>query len=81
MDNDIALTFNHFMPGAKYKIPGVGYRYFTKIFFFLGEANPAIATKPLIFDRWTQNAFFSLLLQSYPSETKDFFRGLKAPTK
>ncbi|MDA7532388.1 hypothetical protein OAK70_02445 [Akkermansiaceae bacterium] len=81
MDNDLAMAFNHFMPSGKYKIPGVSYRYFTKIFFFLGEANPAIATKPLIFDKWTQNAFFSLLLQSYPSETKDFFRGLKAPTK
>jgi hypothetical protein len=81
VNNDIAIAFNHFILGAKYKIPGVDYRYFTKIFFFLGETNPAIATKPLIFDRWTQNAFYSLLLQSYPTETRSFFRGLKTPTK
>lgn len=42
------------------QIPGTGVSYFTKVFFFIGEATPKLALKPLIFDKWTINAFFAL---------------------
>ena len=44
-------------------IMGIGPSYFTKLFFFIGQANDEIMLKPLIFDKWTQNAFFALLSQ------------------
>jgi hypothetical protein len=50
--------------GGRLKLNGVGHAFFTKIFFFLGQASGRLTTKPLIFDRWTQNAFFLLLSQT-----------------
>lgn len=50
--------------GGKNHIKGIGPSYFTKLFFFIGQANDEIILKPLIFDRWTQNAFFALLSQT-----------------
>ena len=50
--------------GGENHIMGIGPSYFTKLFFFIGQANDEIILKPLIFDRWTQNAFFALLSQT-----------------
>jgi hypothetical protein len=49
--------------GGKNHIKGIGPSYFTKLFFFVGQANDEIMLKPLILDKWTQNAFFALLSQ------------------
>jgi hypothetical protein len=46
--------------GGANQIPGIGMSYFTKVFFCIGEATPELALKPLIFDKWTINAFFAL---------------------
>jgi hypothetical protein len=46
------------------KLQGVGYAYFTKLMYFLGHHNPLVKTKPLIFDKWTSNAYFALLIDS-----------------
>lgn len=48
-----------FKGGSNY-IYGVGPSYFTKIFFFIGQANNKIINKPLIMDKWTTNAYFAL---------------------
>lgn len=48
----------------KGKLQGVGYAYFTKLMYFLGHYNPLVKTKPLIFDKWTSNAYFALLINS-----------------
>ena len=48
----------------KGKLQGVGYAYFTKLMYFLGHHNPLVKTKPLIFDKWTSNAYFALLINS-----------------
>lgn len=42
------------------QIPGIGVSYFTKVFFFIGQAPPELTLQPLIFDKWTINAFFAL---------------------
>ena len=75
--SDYRSPFEIMMSGKKYKIPGVDYRYYTKIFFFLGQAKDSIATKPLIFDKWTTNAFYALLSQSHPDDVQKYFRGVK----
>lgn len=46
--------------GGVNQIPGIGVSYFTKVFFFIGQASSTISVKPLIFDKWTVNAFFAL---------------------
>jgi len=48
----------------KGKLQGVGFAYFTKLMYFLGHHNPLVKTKPLIFDKWTSNAYFALLIDS-----------------
>lgn len=73
INNDLATPFKNMMNKGKYKIPGVGYAYFTKIFFFLGQANDAIKFKPLILDKWTSNGFFALLSQTYPEKVYGLF--------
>lgn len=70
---DIETPFNNFMPKGDYKIQGIAYSFFTKIFFFIGQANPKIAEKPLIFDKWTKNAFYALLTDTYPDEIPQYF--------
>jgi hypothetical protein len=77
MRNDYSTPFKQMMRGKSHNIPGIDYRYFTKIFFFIGQANNTIVNKPLIFDKWTSNAFFALLSQTYPEEVCRFFRDVK----
>jgi hypothetical protein len=48
-----------FKSGSNF-IDGVGPSYFTKIFFFIGQADDKLTTKPLIMDKWTINAYFAL---------------------
>jgi hypothetical protein len=50
--------------GGVAKLKGVGPAYFTKVFFFVGQAASGLSPLPLIFDKWTQNAFFLLLAQA-----------------
>jgi len=77
-EGDFKTPFKQMMPSNKYKIPGVGYPYFTKIFFFLGQSNDHIKIKPLILDKWTSNSFYALLSQSYPEDIPKFFRTIKS---
>jgi len=74
---DFRTPFKYMMQNGRYRIPGIGYAYFTKIFFFAGQANTEIKIKPLIFDKWTSNAFFALLSQTHPNEISKFFRAVK----
>lgn len=46
------------------KLSGIGHPYYSKILFFLAQANPDITAQPLIFDRWTKNAFYVFLNQT-----------------
>ena len=46
------------------KINGVGPAYHTKVLFFFGQIEPRKPNRPLIFDKWTKNAFYALLCQS-----------------
>jgi len=55
------------------KIRGVGHAFHTKILFFLGQAIPHILSKPLIFDRWTKNAFCVFLYQTGQKELANEF--------
>lgn len=71
---DFRTPFNDMMPNGRHRIPGIGYAYFTKIFFFAGQANTEIKIKPLIFDKWTSNAFFALLAQTHPNDICKYFR-------
>ena len=45
---------------GKYKLEGVDYAYFTKI-FFLGQIDEKVKVKPLILDKWTRTAFCALI--------------------
>jgi len=54
--------FLAFSPGEALQIPGVGYAYFTKLFFFFGQVYDA-SVKPLIFDKWLTNAHCALTIQ------------------
>jgi len=77
----VRSCFNELRRGGRYNIPGIDYPYFTKLFFFLGQAVESIQVKPLIFDKWTTNAFFALLSQSRPEDVSKCFRGLRCSTK
>lgn len=46
------------------KINGVGHAYFTKLMYFIGYNENRIKLKPLIFDKWTSNAYLALLIDS-----------------
>ena len=46
------------------KINGIDYPYFTKLMYFIGQSNDKIKIKPLIFDKWTSNAYMALLINS-----------------
>ena len=75
-DGDFKRAFEFFQKEAK--IEGVGTSYFTKIFYFLGQSNTSINVKPLIFDKWTENAYLALLLQNGEFEkVKNFYKGVK----
>jgi hypothetical protein len=60
----LAQAFIDCSAGGAAKLKGVGSAYFTKVLFFLGEATDGMKPTPLVFDKWTQNAFFLLLSQS-----------------
>ncbi len=53
-------AFAECSPGGKLKFAGVGYAYFTKIFFFMGQVAPVMNPAPLILDKWSANAFVVL---------------------
>lgn len=58
------------------KIDGIGYPYFTKLMYFVGQANNDIKVKALIFDKWTSNAYLALLINSNNfKKVKDFYTG------
>lgn len=60
------------------KIQGIGPAYFSKLFYFIGVENDNIPIKPLIFDKWTQNAYLALLLQNKEiDKVKKYFRAVK----
>jgi hypothetical protein len=75
--NDFISPFRKMMQDKENSVPGVGYRYFTKIFFFIGQANANIKVKPLILDKWTSNAFYALLAQVNPDDVCKYFREIK----
>jgi hypothetical protein len=77
INDDLATPFKDMRINGKYKISGIDYSYFTKIFFFLGQSDDQIKVKPLIFDKWTKNAFFALLSQSDPDCIPNYFISLK----
>jgi len=63
------------------KIKGVRYPYFTKLFFFIAASSgKKIDPVPLIFDKWTKNAYYALLTQSCSSEVTKYFSGTKKTT-
>ena len=74
--NEFDKAFDYYRKEAK--ISGIGPAYFTKLFYFIGESNNKITTKPLIFDKWTQNAYLALLLQNKEfSKVKKYFHAIK----
>lgn len=64
------------MKQGKYRINGLGPAYFTKLFFFLGQADDTIYPKPLIFDKWTSNAYYALMVQHDPGRVTKCFSGV-----
>ena len=46
------------------RVNGVGYAYFTKLMYFIAYSEKRIKIKPLIFDKWTSNAYKALLINS-----------------
>lgn len=56
-----------------YKIPGVGYPFFTKLFYVLGAADDQIPVKPLLLDRWTINGYYAALLTLGSAKIEKFF--------
>ena len=58
------------------KIDGVGHAYFTKLMYFIGYFDKRITLKPLIFDKWTSNAYLALLIDSNQlDKVKKFYTG------
>ncbi|WP_025765302.1 8-oxoguanine DNA glycosylase OGG fold protein [Dyadobacter tibetensis] len=55
--------FLSFAPNGDHDLPGIGYAYYTKLFFFLGQLHD-VSLKPLILDKWTSNAHCSLTIQT-----------------
>lgn len=64
---------------GQYKIPGLGYPYFTKLFYFVGQTmSPLPNPVPLIFDKWLANAYCALSIQSGKhNDLKRFYRQIK----
>jgi hypothetical protein len=53
-------AFEDCSPQGGLKFDGVGFAYFTKLFYFLGQVPPVLNPAPLILDRWTSLAFLVL---------------------
>ena len=60
-------AFNDCSAGGSLKFDGVGYAFFTKLFYFIGQVQPVLTPGPLILDKWTSNAFLVLGRQVCPS--------------
>lgn len=74
ISGDVKTCFEYLSGDGK--MNGIDYPYFTKLMFFLGEANPKIEKKPLILDKWTTNAYLALLINSNQfQKIKRFFTG------
>lgn len=58
------LAFISWSKGGENNIEGIGYSFFSKIFFFLGQSMQSLQQKPLILDKWTCDAFFALFTQT-----------------
>lgn len=58
---------------TEYKIPGVGYPFFTKLFHLLGESFSTVPIKPLLLDRWTTNAYYACLLTTDQNKLARYF--------
>lgn len=69
----LSLLFSEFSDKDRYKIPGVDYAYFTKIFFFIGQKRADVRLKPLILDKWTCTAFCALLLSEGQNEQVHYY--------
>ena len=77
---ELADAFARCAQNGELKLPGVGVSFFTKLFFFIGQVKPALRPAPLIFDKWTMNAFYALAKQSRPSvDWNQYFTPLKNP--
>ena len=63
------------------KINGVGHAYFTKLMYFIGYNEHRIKLKPLIFDKWTSNAYLALLIDSGQFDKIEKFYTGKIDTK
>jgi len=58
------------------KIDGVGHAYYTKLMYFIGYNDRRIKLKPLIFDKWTSNAYLALLIDTGQDEKiQKFYTG------
>jgi hypothetical protein len=64
-NEEYSRAFHNFKKNNK--IPGVDTSYFTKIFYFLALSDERFEQQgkmvPLIFDKWTMNAYATLLMQ------------------
>lgn len=60
-EEDFEKAYIESSTGGSTNISGLGPAYFTKLFFFLGQASELSCKKPLILDKWTTNAFLILL--------------------
>jgi hypothetical protein len=66
-NGEYSSAFHNFKDKKSNKIPGVDTSFFTKIFYFLALSDERFEQQgkmvPLIFDKWTMNAYASLLMQ------------------
>jgi len=53
-------AFEECSTGGRGKFHGVGYAYFTKIFFFMGHITPVLNPAPIILDKWSASALLVL---------------------
>ena len=76
-EGKLVQLFRDFSPGGRHKLPGLDAAYFTKLFFFLGEAETEpIPLQPLIWDKWTSNAHCALLIQLLDTGERLLYPGI-----
>jgi hypothetical protein len=72
--NELEKCFNYLSKDGKIK--GIGSAYFTKLMYFIGQSEEKVKIKPLILDKWTSNAYLSLLIDSLQKEKiKSYYTG------
>lgn len=71
--NDIRGAFESMQYKGLNSIAGIGYAYFTKIFYLIGQVSLKVSPKPLILDKWTQNAYCALLVQIDKKKAAELF--------